>query len=445
MSDAVAPRVVVKFNDEVVLPDGDEIGEDPKFVAFREWSALKERAPGIISNRLFAGSSADKLRALVERASNAEPGFIAPNLQNYYAFDCPPGVDPENLAEEISSWPGVEKAYVESGPTRPPRVDPSDDPYRPGQGYLNPAPAGIDAEYAWGIPGGDGAGIKFVDLEQGWTLEHEDLASANVELISGVSHDFFGHGTAVLGQILAADNKVGCVGIAPGVQAYVVSQYRTKSVFNTAEALVDGLYRLGYGDVLLLEAQTQALDYSLLPVEVEDAVFNVIRVGTAGGVTIIEAAGNGSLNLDTFIDAKGKQVLNRSSGDFKDSGAIMVGAAKSAHPHGRLPCSNYGSRIDCYGWGQHIVTTGDGDSGTSTMAYTKKFGGTSGASAIIAGAAIVVQGIVAAKTGRRYSPAQMRAILSHAPTSTPSANPVKDLIGTMPNLRAIIREQIDTN
>jgi hypothetical protein len=56
---------------------------------------------------------------------------------------------------------------------------------------------------------------------------------------------------------------------------------------------------------------------------------------------------------------------------------------------------------------------------------------TSSASAIIAGAAIVVQSIVAASGKRRLSPAQMRDILSNNGTAS-------DRIGVMPDLKKII-------
>lgn len=48
-------------------------------------------------------------------------------------------------------------------------------PRNTNQGYLDAAPAGIDARYAWGFPGGDGMGANMVDMEQGWNLNHEDL------------------------------------------------------------------------------------------------------------------------------------------------------------------------------------------------------------------------------------------------------------------------------
>jgi hypothetical protein len=45
------------------------------------------------------------------------------------------------------------------------------------QGYLNPAPQGIDAPFGWQWSGGKGANVNIVDIEQGWNFEHEDLVS----------------------------------------------------------------------------------------------------------------------------------------------------------------------------------------------------------------------------------------------------------------------------
>jgi serine protease len=64
------------------------------------------------------------------------------------------------------------------------------------------------------------------------------------------------------------------------------------------------------------------------------------------------------------------------------------------------------------------------------------FGGTSGASAIVAGAAVVTQGIARAR-GQNLTPAQMRTLLSDAAFNTLSANPAADRIGVMPNLKGI--------
>ncbi|EJR11775.1 hypothetical protein IIA_05882 [Bacillus cereus VD014] len=63
-------------------------------------------------------------------------------------------------------------------------VNPYDEPRFSRQGYLEEAPLGINAPYAWGIKGGDGQGATFVDLEEGWLLNHEDLVSQNIEFMS---------------------------------------------------------------------------------------------------------------------------------------------------------------------------------------------------------------------------------------------------------------------
>jgi hypothetical protein len=128
----------------------------------------------------------------------------------------------------------------------------------------------------------------------------------------------------------------------------------------------------------------------------------------------------------------------------------MVGAASSAAPHQRLSFSNYGSRIDCYAWGQNIDTCGDGWTGNATNTYTPSFGGTSGASPIVAGAALLMQAWSVGAGRGRYSPGALRGLLSSAVLNTASANPGSDRIGVMPNLRAVIQAEairgiIDSN
>jgi hypothetical protein len=192
------------------------------------------------------------------------------------------------------------------------------------------------------------------------------------------------------------------------------------------------------GDILLLETQTKMDGVERLPIEVEPACFEAIRLGVGLGIVVVEAAGNGALNLDIYCDNTRGYIFNRSSPDFLDSGAILVGAADSTCPHTRHNDSNYGSRIDCYGWGENIMTTGDGRNGDLTDSYTDNFGGTSGASSMVAGAAIIIQGISRAKTGLRLEPQRIRGLLSDPALGTMSADPGADRIGVMPDLRRII-------
>ncbi|HEY7132446.1 MAG TPA: S8 family serine peptidase [Candidatus Limnocylindrales bacterium] len=400
------------------------------------WGDVTRRVPGLEIKPMFA--EIEGLDELHRRAGERVGQRDLPNLGAYYVVEVPVGANADEIQRELARLPGVEKAYVEAGPTPPPTVSPTDDPRNSNQDYEDAAPGGIDARYAWTLAGGDGAGIGFVDMERGWTLNHEDLTGAGITVISGTVKDYHGHGTAVLGEVVAVDNAIGDVGIAPKATARVVSQWRTATTYGTAEAIVSAVGAMQFGDVLLLEAQTSYPGVSgYVPVEVEDAVFDAIRLATALGIVVVEAGANGSEDLDAFMDTGGNAILNRGSAAFRDSGAIMVGAASSASPHTRMWFSNFGSRIDCFGWGENIDTTGDGWTGTATNLYTTNFGGTSGASPIIAGAAILVQSLAESSLGFRFSPLAVRRILSNAATGTASATPASDLIGVMPNLNAI--------
>jgi hypothetical protein len=427
-------RVVVKFHPDVRLSYTTEAQSQFAATSAREWTALSVAHPGIALVPYFSTLPEHTLRSLAS-ARAPQPAAVPPSFTQYFAIECPAEVDPESVAATVASWPNVEFAYVEAGPTPPP-VNPVDDPHNTEQRYEDAAPGGIDARWAWAQA--DGSGVRVVDMEQGWTLNHEDLVAGSISLISGVNKAYTGHGTAVLGELVMVDNTLGGVGIAPFASARVVSQWRNANTYNTAEAILSAAAVMQSGDVLLLEAQTTSSTMpGYLPVEIEQATFDAIQYATSNGIIVVEAGGNGSNDLDTYKDPSGKFILNRNSNDFRDSGAILVGAASSSTPHSRSDFSNYGSRIDCYGWGDSIYTTGDGWTGDSTNAYTTSFGGTSGASPIVAGSALIVQSWLV-KHGQRYSPSTMRAVLSSRALNTPSADPPNDRIGVMPNLQQII-------
>ena len=77
----------------------------------------------------------------------------------------------------------------------------------------------------------------------------------------------------------------------------------------------------------------------------------------------------------------------------------------------RIGYAGYGSRVNCYAWGEEVVTAGWGYFGPMAGAnrtYTDRFDGTSAAAAIIAGAAILVQQMAGASGGPGLRPDQMR-------------------------------------
>jgi microbial collagenase len=319
--------------------------------------------------------------------------------------------------------PFVEFAYEES-PLTPAVVNPSDDPLALLQGYLLPAPAGIGATFAWSLPGADGANVRFVDIERGWQLDHEDLAGAGVVALNqSVPGNEF-HSTACLGIVLAQDNTRGVIGVAPKVKGAIASSLRPA----LPDAFLQAVGFLQAGDVLLIEEQTA----DLRPVEMDPHTALLIRTLMLLGIVVIEPAGNGGHDLNLALRADGTS-LDRTTPIFFDSGAIVVGA-RQALSRSRWPSSCFGNRVDCHAWGELIVTTSSivgpfgPYMGLNPAAGDVGFGGTSGASAIIAGAAIVLQGVARAR-GTPLTPTRMRELLS-GPFNTSSTDP----IGVMPDL-----------
>jgi serine protease len=437
------PRVVVKFHDHVELPYDRSASARLQEVDAGAWNRLAETYKGITLAPLFSSRKREQLLALTEKARASDRTYDRPTLLAYFVIDVPPGASAEEIVAAVSKWPAVAVAYVEPGPVPPP-VTPADDPRNANQGYLDPAPDGIDAEYAWGFAGGDGAGQALVDMEWGWTLTHEDLAAHGITIISGNNESFFFHGTGVLGEVAAVDNTVGCVGITPALASIrCVGQWLSGGGYSTSQPILDAIAVMNFGDVLLLEAQTSLWGYVRVPVEIEPAVFDAIQLATALGITVVEAGGNGGVDLDTVVDPGGAQIFNRAAAGFRDSGAIIVGAASSVTPHSRLGFSCFGSRIDCYGWGENVDTLSTDGAGTATNQYTTTFNGTSSASPIVTGAALAVQGLAQSGLGARFAPWQLRALLSDPTTGTASANPAVDRIGVMPNLRTIIDDVLN--
>jgi subtilisin family serine protease len=248
------------------------------------------------------------------------------------------------------------------------------------------------------------------------------------------------HGTSVLGEMLMVDNTIGGVGLIPSAQGHVVGIQRTVNggpVENQPEAILDAASFLGFGDAMLLEMQVGDNNGDLWPVEILDAEYEAIRMATALGITVIEPAGNGGMNLDGPVVRWGEteehSYLNKNGPEFRESGAIVVGAGSSSAPHTRLDFSNYGSRVDVFSWGENILTS------SVDAAYQDiydEFSGTSGASPIIVGAALSIQGMVNANRGTKLSPSALRDLIKVG--GTPSTSPANDKIGVQPNLRALI-------
>jgi serine protease len=437
------PRVVVRFREGIRLADRLNVEEQLEELGIGPWKQLTEEFPGLKLSRVFTHLKEGELRELTRRAMEMDPTYKPANFGAFYYVDAPSETDLVALVKTLLRWNSVQTAYIDqAGPD--PLVNAADDTRSVNQGYLDPSPDGIDAEYAWTFSGGDGAGQRFIDLERGWTLNHEDINAHGASLLHGTQRDASrAHGTSVLGEVCAVDNALGCVGIVPNIASVDVVSFHGST---RPDAILAAITSLSFGDVLLLEAQVALNGTDLLgPIEAYDAEYEAIRLATALGIIVVEAGGNGTdngstppLNMDTYTTLAGQAILNRdpANPDFRDSGAIIVTAASSTAPHTRLAYAPHGRRIDCYAWGQNINTLSS-DSAGSTTIYTTGFSGTSGASPIITGAALAVQGRAEALLGFRFSPRQMRVILSDPATGTPPSAGETTQIRVMPNLRAI--------
>jgi hypothetical protein len=467
--------VIVQLRDDIDVPyvDGAEAIVAP--LVGSAWDAVVAAFPFLTLERAFRGVEAGDLDSLFDRAAS-ELGVAIPGVQRFFAVRCPLDVDPERVAAALRPFSqAFDLVYVESQPVLP-TVDFANDPLVPQELYLEPAPTGFDAKFAWTQTGGDGWRVTVADVEFNWDREHEDLKAASTRFLTdenaipltpfGVPPVPFSvlreHGTMSLGVMVAADNTLGGVGIVPRAKALLASGFVLladgTSRFDGANAVLIASAALAECDILLVELE-QA---NGTPIETDPLYFSAIHAAATRGITVIEPGGNGpdnggdrSYDLDTFVvQTLGIRALNPNGG--LDSGAVMVAACQSGRTPGTtarspVPYSPRGQRLDCFALGEHVWTTSDvqplqvqmGPGGRmepnpfAGQPYTWAFAGTSSASALIAGVAVAVQGLARAILGRPLSPSEMRQVLRDRSLNTPSASPASDRIGVMPNLRAI--------
>ena len=392
----------------------------------------------------------EKLKDLKRKGEELSKQTL-PDLNLWFEIKLKHAVDAVDFMEKLRQLDNVDVVEPVPLPSPPPATTPN---FSGDQDYLNPATDGIDAEYAWTFPGGNGSGITIYDVEYNWNQNHEDLdAASGVALLlnpgdspSNPLNDN-NHGTAVLGELIATNDNIGVTGISWGADIGLAPATTTNLGYNPANAIALAVADGSPWDVILIEQQACVCNLNcppntntnLGPLEWSAPVFNAIQTAVALGFVVVEAAGNGDADLD---QAACGNYFNR---NFQDSGAIIVGAGQppaSGNDRERENFSTYGSRVDVQGWGSGVVTTGYGfdysnpdDPTNPDFWYRFTFSGTSSASAIVAGAAANLQGI-ALQLGRLLSPAEIRQLLVE--TGSPQLGNVNEHIGPRPNLRRAI-------
>jgi hypothetical protein len=397
-----------------------------------------------------------------------------PDLAAYYRVEAP-AAEMSDIAAELRDDPLVLAAYVKP-PAEPAEINdmaptadaaPAVTPdFTNRQIYLNAAPAGVDARFAWTLAGGRGANVRIIDIEGAWRFTHEDLTQNQGGVVAGTqSPDLVwrNHGTAVVGEFGGDSNGFGVTGICPDA---IVSAISIFGGLGSAAAIKNAANRLQAGDVILIELhrpgprnnfQGRADQNGYIAIEWWPDDFDAIRFAVAKGIIVVEAAGNGAQNLDDAIynnpapgfPAGWTNPFNRAN---RDSGAILVGAgAPPPGTHGRdhgpdrsrLDFSNFGASLDVQGWGREVTTCGYGDlqgGANEDLWYTDQFSGTSSASPIVVGTLGAMQGVLRARGATVLTPARARQLLrtTGSPQQDAPGRPRTQRIGNRPDLRALV-------
>jgi len=439
-------------------------------------------------NRLLAASGAEMVpvfgsesrvaRAMAAAAPEAAAAFTH-DLTSFYRVKADDD-QLDALAAKMLDLDLVEGAYVKPEVQPPvfieefmaPRVaeePPAATPdFSAQQLYLDPAPGGIDARYAWTQPGGKGLGVRIIDIEGAWRFGHEDLLQNQGGVIGGTPSTDLGwrnHGTAVTGEFGADDNGFGVTGICPQANVRAISIFGSGQ--SGAKAVTDAANALSPGDIILIELHAPGPrnnftdiggQLGFIAMEFWPDMFAAIVYATSvRGVIVVEAGGNGAENFDdplydtrpTGFPASWRNPFNPAN---PQSGAILVGAgAPPPGTHGqnhgadrsRLAFSNFGARVDVQGWGREVTTTGYGDlqgGSSEDLWYTNTFSGTSSASPIIVGTLGCMQGVLRAANKTLLTPASARNLLrtTGSPQQSEVGRPASQRIGNRPNLRQMI-------
>ena len=373
----------------------------------------------------------------------ARSGTSLHDLNLFYFVDLAQDDQVAALCDALNAFPIVELAWptpTGGDPVVPTCPAPVSAPalmvtpdFSSQQDYRDPAPAGVDAVYGNTFSGGTGAGLTVLDCETGWTDDHEDL----VKKLRGnfvvwiPANNPWNHGTAVMGEILGEDNGFGVKGIAYGADALLSTHTPVGLPQNIPGSVANAAAAAQPGDVIVIEIQCFGGPPAPFPCEYDPATFATVQAATANGVHVFAAAGNGSNDLDSAAYG--------GAFDFsvKDSGAVIVGATNGVTLLA-ASFSNYGTRLTSSGWGGNVVSAGYGDlqSGTPQQDYTAIFNGTSSATPIVTGAAVILATMNRTAFGQDLTPQALRTLLAETGTLVGGTK----IVGARPDVRRAIRK-----
>jgi len=329
-------------------------------------------------------------------------GVEAPNLSGLYVLHFPKGSDADKIAKRLRDYPRVKHAaalpLTKFACVRGPQItDPLLFPNRGDhQWYIDHC----KINKAWDL-GYTGKGVVIADLDTGFQTHHPDLEgrfnldrafntlTCNNNL--SVSGRNLRHGTKVAGQVGAAADGNGIVGVAHNAELWPIEvgsrdpmltvdpREWVKGMRQVIKSMLDDGRRV----VILIEGQTQN-NGNITQIWM---IRNAVLAAIAHGAVVCVAAGNGKRNVSE-ADCSPEPC----HGEIFEPVGIIVGATDIDD----LPFeegtqgTNFGDAVTVSAPGdpRHDLTC-DADL-TSDFPYTPEFGATSGAAAKVAGAAALM-------------------------------------------------------
>lgn len=480
----------IRFRDDVAVPLGEPHLQQFLHAGNPGWARFAEKIPGARLRPLFPGSDPAQLKKLYGPFSTEDRGPARVHLLQTLILDVPEKIPYETVRAAAAHWPEVHSLWPflnVVNPAWPPASTshPAEPGFAvfPGQHYASAAPTGINALWARQQQGGRGAGQHLYDIEVSWDITHPQLADAAGAPRPTILHpvppaalhnprdQFEVHGTGTLGIICANDDGTDLTGLAPATPLiHLYGNERMVDVIIQHIKTITADTVPGKNPVLLLEIQYEDAAGNNWPIEIIPAIKEAIQVAVLAGITVIVPAGNSPTHLDEVIDDFSNsfhpnpnqpldpiQPFLPGGTGYYDSGSIYVAAGvwddtlTGYTRWSRWSDSAYGQRINCFAQGEGTITLLAGDPTRPATGYNA----TSAASAIIAGAALCVQGM-AIYRGTAYpfyprlDPLTLRKYLSN--TTTPLAYLAGNTrthpsgasgIGVMPNLRYIGNRWLD--
>jgi serine protease len=349
-------------------------------------------------------------------------------------------------------------------------------------------PPGMDFTYSHALGNaGKGANVRVIDIEYFWATWPEDMQTPfwlkqptnsfcaspqyPAEPYTFYARAEYNHGTQAVSVLIADDENItngitkniGIKGVVPRASWGGSSGYRDpvcappleNETTNFPDAIDDAIVQLRPGDFLMFEigpcANPQLIpggsgnlaSCSSVPADYEAAYFDRISLATSLGIISVLPAANSDIDLSA-PGFNGRYTVGHPN--YMDSGAIIVGARNTDGSPASF--SNYGARVDASAWGNRNVwgvtahcnstdlacfATGTTDNEKTFQSYQSAFGGTSGATPLVTGALIALQGLQKQRGGPLITPKVARQLVRMIGTPHLTGKS----IGMMPDVKAM--------